>query len=156
GCGGQAAAGLATPVPRVTEGLTVKYYLYTLFPNTEQNIVDHYVFKYGSEAAVRETLRQPSFTSGRGKASGYWNDAAIQRPNLRKIKQGVEIHDDVVVNGTHGPQGAKRLQNVKPWDTVTMLAHGMEINLYNEKKQFVGTTNDPNICSADDDTKTRT
>jgi hypothetical protein len=68
-------------------GLAMKYYLYTLFKDLGlDNTVDHYVIKYGSDAAIRDHLSGNERFHPTGYQLDYksYGQMKIVRPTLKK------------------------------------------------------------------------
>lgn len=134
----------------------MKHYAYTIFSNTLMSFVYRYIAKYGSDSVVREK----AFTriTGTGKnfldielwdahnpSNKVYSGATIVRPNVKSTE---ERHEDVVIDGRWQGGGEKRLEKVKPWDTLIPIGHGMVVNGTNEIVT--------NKCSNDGGTQTRT
>jgi hypothetical protein len=117
--------------------------------------VQHYVYKYGSDAAVREMLAHDPFFQP--NTYDYQNARVVRQTPL---KQGVEVHDDVVINGRYCNTTEKRLEKVKPWDMLLLLGHGQERELVQQNQDgsrtVVARTINPFICRSDDAKQTRT
>jgi hypothetical protein len=136
------------------EGWPVKHYLYTLFPDTAMQTVQHYVYKYGSDAAVREMLTHDPFFEA--NIYDYQNARLVRTP----LRAGAEAHDDVVIHGRWCNANAKPLAKVKPWDMLLLLGHGQEREQVRQNQDgsrtVVGRTFNPHICRSDDSNQTQT
>jgi len=128
----------------------LKHYLYTLFPETLEAMIVHYQFKYGSDATVREVLE--SNPLGQWFSGDYRNVPIIRS---KALKPGLELNDDVVINGRYCNNNEQRLKPVKLWDMLLVLGHGRLVRIWeDERKKNFRLMADPNICVSDDGDET--